>query len=170
MLPWVYSGIITDEVKVWLGQKCGTRSAVDRVSVMSWPRFDLICDLLLNRSTETWDLYCFFLMIKKNGISSVRLSPYGSKVRAIQNACIVQFLCIWIKKCTDRWLQLKNFSRRISHKSQHWWHWRQRYDQSPSELFCTVFGLFLFRCAIRKYRLTVTKHLPENRWPKWRWV
>ena len=155
---------------MWLGQKCGTRSAVDRVSVMSWPRFDLICDLLLNRSTETWNLYCFFLMIKKIAISSVRLSPYGSKVRAIQNVCIVQFLCIWIKKCTDRWLQLKNFSRRISHKSQHRWHWRQRYDQSPSELFCTVFGLFLFRCAIRKYRLTVTKHQPENRWPKWRWV
>lgn len=155
---------------MWLGQKCGTRSAVDRVSVMSWPRFDLICDLLLNRSTETWNLYCFFLMIKKIVISSVRLSPYGSKVRAIQNVCIVQFLCIWIKKCTDRWLQLKNFSSRISHKSQHRWHWRQRYDQSPSELFCTVFGLFLFRCAIRKYRLTVTKHQPENRWPKWRWV
>lgn len=155
---------------MWLRQKCGTRSAVDRVSVMSWPRFDLICDLLLNRSTETWNLYCFFLMIKKIVISSVRLSPYGSKVRAIQNVCIVQFLCIWIKKCTDRWLQLKNFSRRISHKSQHRWHWRQRYDQSPSELFCTVFGLFLFRCAIRKYRLTVTKHQPENRWPKWRWV
>ena len=155
---------------MWLGQKCDTRSAVDRVSVMSWPRFDFICDLLLNRSTETWNLYCFFLMIKKIVISSVRLSPYGSKVRAIQNVCIVQFLCIWIKKCTDRWLQLKNFSRRISHKSQHRWHWRQRYDQSPSELFCTVFSLFLFRCAIRKYRLTVTKHQPKNRWPKWRWV
>ena len=170
MLPWVYSVIYyrwgqnVVRAKMWHTKR--SRSSVSDVVTTFW----LHLWSITQQKHRDLESVLFLSHDKKMVISSVCLFPYGSKVRTTQNSCIVQLLCIRIKMCTERWLQLKNFSRRISYKSQHWWHWRQRYDQSPSELFCTVFSLFLFRCAIRKYRLTVTKHQPENRWPKWRWV
>lgn len=106
---------------------------------------------------------------KRVVIWSVRLSSYRSEIRTTQNACIIQLIYIWIKTCIDRRIQSNYFCCRISEKSQHWWHWRERYDQSPCELFYTVFGLFLVRCAIRKYRIPITSFKPKNEWSKWRW-
>ena len=37
-----------------------TRDVQPSVSLMFLPHFDVICDLLLNRLTETWNLFFFF--------------------------------------------------------------------------------------------------------------
>ena len=50
---------------MWLEEKCSTRSAVYRESLMSWPQCDLIYDLLLNRSTETLESVVFLSYNKK---------------------------------------------------------------------------------------------------------
>ena len=159
MCPWVCSVInyrwdrSVVRRKMW-HTKC-SRSRVTDVLTTLWPH------LWSFTQQKYWDLesVVFLSYNEKNQmvILSVRLSSYRSKISTTQNACIIQRI------------QLNYFRGRISQKSQHWWHWRERYDQSPCELFYTVFGLFLFRCAIRKYRIPVTSFKPKNRGPKWRW-
>ena len=44
-------------------QKCGTLvtcEAQPSVSLMFLPRFDVLCDLLLNRHTATWNLFVLY--------------------------------------------------------------------------------------------------------------
>ena len=84
--------------------KCGKNKKVAHeaqpsVSLIFLPHFDVLCDLLLNRRTATWNL--FFLYNKELKYtekkvlmmtSSILLSFHRSYVRTNQNACIAEFI------------------------------------------------------------------------------
>ena len=58
------------------------REAQPSVSLMFLPHFDVLCDLLLNRRTATWDLFVLYNKELKKVLmmtSSVRLSSIISE-------------------------------------------------------------------------------------------
>ena len=80
--------------------KCGKNKKVAHkaqpsVSLMFLPHFDILCDLLLNRHTATWNLFVLYNKeLKKVSMmtSSMRLSSNRSSVRTNQNVCITELI------------------------------------------------------------------------------
>ena len=65
------------------------------VVIMFLPHVDVICDLLLNRHTATWNLFVLYNKELKKVLmmtSSIRLSSNRSFVRTNQNACITELI------------------------------------------------------------------------------
>ena len=60
---------------------------------MLLPHFDVLCDLLLNRRTATWNLFVLYNKELKKVLmmtSSMHLSSNRSSVRTNQNVCITE--------------------------------------------------------------------------------
>ena len=80
--------------------KCGKNKKVAHeaqpsVSLMFLPHFDVLCDLLLNRRTATWNLFVLYNKEFKKVLmmtSSIRLSSNRSSVRTNQNVCITELI------------------------------------------------------------------------------
>ena len=80
--------------------KCGKNKQVAHkaqpsVSLMFLPHFDVLCNLLLNRRTATWNLFVLYNKELKKVLmmmSSIRLSSNRSQVRTNQNACITELI------------------------------------------------------------------------------
>ena len=81
--------------------KCGKNKKVAHkaqpsVSLMFLPHFDVLCDLLLNRRTATWNLFVLYNKELKKKVlmmtSSICLSSNRSQVRTNQNACITELI------------------------------------------------------------------------------
>ena len=81
--------------------KCGKNKKVAHkaqpsVSLMFLPHFDVLCDLLLNRRTATWNLFVLYNKELKKKVlmmtSSICLSSNRSHVRTNQNACITELI------------------------------------------------------------------------------
>ena len=80
--------------------KCGKNKKVAHkaqlsVSLMFLPHFDVLCDLLLNRRTATWNLFVLYNKELKKVLmmtSSMRLSSNRSSVRTNQNVCITELI------------------------------------------------------------------------------
>ena len=80
--------------------KCGKNKKVAHkaqpsVSLMFLPHFDVLCDLLLNRCTATWNLFVLYNKDLKKVLmmtSSMRLSSNRSSVRTNQNVCITELI------------------------------------------------------------------------------
>ena len=63
--------------------------------LMFLPHFDVLCDLLLNRRTATWNLFALYNKELKKVLmmtSCMRLSSNRSWVRTNQNACITELI------------------------------------------------------------------------------
>ena len=78
------------------------------VSLMFFPHVDVLCDLLLNRRTATWNLFVLYNKELKKVLmmtSSICQSSNRSWVRTNQNACIT--LPFWVlsklPKCFISW-------------------------------------------------------------------
>ena len=80
--------------------KCGKNKKVAHkaqpsVSLMFLPHFDVLCDLLLNRRTATWNLFVLYNKELKKVLmmtSSIHLSSNRSYVRTNQNAYITELI------------------------------------------------------------------------------
>ena len=79
--------------------KCGKNKQVAHepqvsVSLMFLPHFDVLCDLLLNRPTTTWNLFVLYNDQKRKKTDSIPAVPLDcSKVSASQTFLKSQTLC-----------------------------------------------------------------------------
>ena len=75
--------------------KCGNNKKVAHEAQPSASHFDVLCDLLLNGRTATWNLFVLYNKVLKKVLmmtSFIRLFSNRSQVRTNQNACITELI------------------------------------------------------------------------------
>ena len=81
MLPWVCS-VIDHRGRQNVVRTSVTHSAIASCATFFFlPHFGVICDLLLNRRTGTWNLFVKYILLRKNA--------RGCHARVPSNCCIL---------------------------------------------------------------------------------